>query len=96
MTLFDIFTLPNRQKLVEFGIEIGHLYTDKGFPVDMALDRLPNLSKLEKLAVLTGLCNWLIDHKRNSGATDKAIDRQRKLNNKMVDDFIKTGETGVY
>jgi|SRR5688572_23167392 len=83
------------QDLQNLGVKIGKLYTDHGFPIDMALERL-NMSKERKLAVLDGACQWFIEHRRNSGATDKAIERQRKTNRKMIEDFVKTGETGVY
>lgn len=82
-------------KHVKYGVFIGRLYTDHGFPIDMAFDRL-DMSNQQKLAVLQGACGWLVEHKRNSGATDKAIERQRKMNNEITLRFIKTGETGVY
>lgn len=79
----------------DLGIKIGKLYTDMGYPVDMSLDGL-DYTKEDKIAILDGVCQWLIEHKRNSGASDKAIERQRKANTKMVENFIKKGETGVY
>lgn len=87
-------TLMN-PKLRETGIWVGKLYTDKGFPIDMALAKLPHNTE-QKIAILNGACEWLIEHKRNSGATDKSIERQRKINLKMLEDYILTGETGVY
>lgn len=86
---------PMSKELQELGIKIGHLYTDHGLPVDMAFDRLPR-TKEQKLSILDGVCQWLIEHKRNSGATDKAIERQRHTNQKMLEDFITKGEAGVY
>lgn len=83
------------EDLQALGIEIGKLYTNHGLPVDMALDRL-DMSKEQKLSVLDGVCQWLIEHRRNSGATEKSIDRQRTINRKMIEDFIKKGETEVY
>lgn len=82
-------------QLDKLGMKIGKLYTDKGLPIDMALDRL-DLIKEQKIAVLTGACTWLLQHKRNSGATKKAIERQRSTNRKMLEDFIRSGETGAY
>jgi hypothetical protein len=79
----------------KFGIEVGRLYTNHGLPPDMALNRI-DLSKEQELLVLHGVCQWLIEHKRNSGATDKAIERQRTTNRKMIEGFINTGETGAY
>jgi len=81
--------------LQELGSQIGHLYTDYGLPIDMALDKF-RLTKQQKIAVLFGAQNWLIEHRRNSAATDKAIERQRKTNREVLERFIKTGETGVY
>jgi len=83
------------EQLAELGIKIGKLYTDHGLPIDMALDRLP-INEEQKLVVLNGACQWLIEHKRNSGATDAAIERQRTTNRTMIEAFLATGETGVY
>lgn len=82
------------------GKQIGRLYTDHGLPLDMALDKLdakwPGITKDQKVLVLYGACQWFIEHKRNSGASEKAIERQRNLNAKIIADYIKTGETQVY
>lgn len=83
------------EELEKIGVEIGKLYTNLGFPIDMTLDRL-DMSQQEKLSVIDGCCQWFIEHKRNSGAGEKAIDRQRKANRKMVEDFLKNGEVGIY
>ena len=82
-------------QLRELGEKIGRLYTDKGFPVDMALDRLPYTHE-QKIAILNGALGWLIEHRRNSGATDKAIDRQRATNRDIMGRFINNQETGLY
>lgn len=79
----------------DIGLKLGKLYTDMGFPIDMALDRLP-YDKEQKIAILVGAQNWLIEHRRNSGATEKAIERQRETNIKIMNAFIKTDETGLY
>jgi hypothetical protein len=84
--------VSNNGQLDAMGIKVGKLYTDHGLPIDMALDRL-DITQEQKLIVLDGACQWLIKHKRNSGA---AIDRQRAANRKMVENFITKGETGVY
>lgn len=86
---------PNSERLQELGIEIGKLYTNHGLPIDIAFDKLPH-TKEEKLSILDGACQWFIEHKRNSGATEKAIERQRIANRKMLEDFISKGEVGVY
>ncbi len=85
----------NSQELQNLGIEIGKLYTNLGLPPDMALAKL-NLPKEQTISVIDGIGQWLIEHKRNSGATDKAIERQRASNRKMVDAFLKNSELGVY
>jgi hypothetical protein len=93
--LLVAFTHSDREELLAFGTKIGKLYTDQGFPIDMALDRL-DYSKKAKLMVLTGALNWLVEHRRRSGATDAAIERQRKANRITLERYIATGEAGVY
>lgn len=93
--LVNSMKAPDCKELHSLGIKVGKLYTDQGFPPDMALDRLPH-TKEQKVAILNGVCEWLIEHKRNSGATDKAIERQRTTNRKMLEDFVAKGETGIY
>lgn len=95
LPLINSKMMLNSKGLQYLGIKIGKLYSDHGFPIDMALNRLPHTED-QKVAILDGVCKWLIEHKRLSGATDKAIDRQRKTNLKMLKDFIRTGETGIY
>ncbi|HET6925068.1 MAG TPA: hypothetical protein VFH39_04520 [Candidatus Saccharimonadales bacterium] len=85
---------PNRLLEAE-GKKIGRLYTDHGLPLDMAFDRI-DIPKQQKLVVLHGALAWLIEHKRNSGATDKAIERQRKANREALDRYVTTGEIGMY
>src|SRR5688572_20712027 len=82
-------------QLKKMGVKIGHLYTDIGLPIDMAMDRL-DLKKHQRVAVLNGVCEWLIEHKRNSGGTEKSINRQKKSNRAMIARFIQTGEVGAY
>lgn len=81
--------------LQELGVKIGKIYTDFGLPIDMALERLDN-TKQQKIAILAGAQSWLIEHRRNSSATDKALDRQRKVNRDAMDSFINKGESGIY
>lgn len=88
-------TVTDNGKLHELGVKIGKLYTDFGLPIDIALDRLPH-TKDQKIAILSGAQWWLVEHRRGSGATDKALDRQRKANRQAMESFIKTGESGVY
>lgn len=84
-----------QEEFEKLGIKIGKLYTDHGLPPDMALDRI-KLNKKQKISVVYGVCQWLIEHKRKSGATEKSIERQRKTNRNMIESFIKKGEMGVY
>jgi hypothetical protein len=87
--------LPINKELFELGMKVGKIYTDFGLPIDMALDKLP-YGKREKAQVLFGAQNWLIQHRRDSNATDKAIERQRRANREAMYRFLKTGESGVY
>lgn len=96
MSILEAKVQPKALHLENIGITIGKLYTDKGLPPDMALERLTGYTKLEKLSIVDGICQWLIEHKRNSGATDKAIARQRKSNQQSLTQFIDTGEAGIY
>jgi hypothetical protein len=93
--LLETKRLPNYQELEDYGIGIGKVYTNHGYPIDMALDRLPH-GKAEKIVIIHGVCQWLIEHKRLSGAPEKSIERQRATNKRMIEAFIRTGETGVY
>lgn len=93
--LIDAETQANNQELRALGVQIGKLYTDHGLPLDMALERLP-YTKMQKVSVLDGALGWLIEHRRNSGANDKAIERQRHANRRIMETFISMGETGVY
>lgn len=94
-SLLQAKSQPGAEELFEMGIKVGKLYTDQGFPVDMSLDTI-KCTKEQKMQVLFGALNWLIQHRRNSGATDKAIDRQRASNVEAMARFIETGETGIY
>jgi len=93
--LIDAMIQPGKEELFNKGLEIGQLYTDHGFPIDMALERL-DYTKKQKIMVLSGAQQWLIEHRRNSNATDKALDRQRTVNLKTMKSFIATGESGIY
>jgi hypothetical protein len=93
--LIAAFQQPGAEELRGMGTEIGKLKTSGGFPIDMALSRL-DMTKLQKVAVLEGALSWLVEHCRNSGASDKAIDRQRSANSRAMERFIETGEAGIY
>lgn len=83
------------KELQELGVKIGKLYTDKGLPIDMALERL-DYTQQQKLSILDGALQWLIEHKRLSGAPEKAIERQRKLNRQYIERFLTGKEVGAY
>lgn len=88
-------TNPNHDQLFDFGVDVGKIYTDHGLPIDMALDKI-QYPRESKILILHGALWWLVEHRRNSSATDKALDRQRKNNREVMRSFLKTGETGVY
>lgn len=98
--LVDSLMLPDHKQWVTFGRTLGRLYSDKGMPVDMSLaevaKRTPGLTQHHYVAMISGVGSWLIEHKRNSGATEKSIERQCDANNKMVADYLKRGEVGLY
>lgn len=93
--IIEAYAQPGADELVELGTRVGHIYTDHGLPIDMAMDRLPH-TKQQIILVLHGALSWLIEHRRNSGATGKAIERQRKTNGETMERFLATGESGIY
>lgn len=94
--LIDAISEPKYENLRGLGVDIGKLYTNYGFPVDIAINKLIGYRQTEKLAVLQGVCEWFMEHKRKSGASENALDRQRKSNKRMLENFIKRKEVGVY
>lgn len=87
--------LKDNKHLHNFGIDIGKLFTDYGLPIDISLSNLSH-TKSEKIALLHGALSWLIEHKRTSGASDESIERQRKTNKKLMENFIVNDEVGIY
>ena len=92
----SVIIATNTPALMQIGEDVGKLYTDHGLPLDMSLDYLSQLSRDEKLCVIHGACAWFMQHKRNSGATEKSLERQRATNRMMLESFFKGSETGVY
>ena len=86
---------PINHEYFDLGLQIGKLYSDFGLPIDIALEKIDG-DKRKKAQVLFGAQQWLIEHRRNSNATDKAIERQRKSNLEAMRSFIRTGESGIY
>lgn len=93
--LLEAHRTTDYKELIKLGEKLGKLYTDHGFPLDMALDRLP-YGKQEKIMLIDGACQWFMEHKRLSGATEKSLERQRKANREMITNFLDSGEVGVY
>lgn len=93
--LVDSMGEKDKEAFEDIGRRVGKLYTDHGFPLDMALDRICG-TKQQKILVLLGACQWFIEHKRQSGATEKALSRQRATNQKILDEFINHNEIGIY
>lgn len=85
----------NMDHILRLGERIGKLYTDDGLPIDIALQS-PYIPSDNRLLVLHGACKWLIEHKRRSGATEKAIERQRAVNRRAIESFINYGECKIY
>lgn len=88
-------TSENMDHILRLGERIGKLYTDDGLPIDIALQS-PSIPSENRLLVLHGACKWLIEHKRRSGATEKAIERQRAVNRRAIESFINYGECKIY
>ena len=84
-----------RDRFIAIGMELGKLYTDFGLPLDMSLGKI-NLPKAHKAIVLYGALQWLMTHKRNSGANDRALERQRDTNSRMMRTFLEREETMEY
>jgi len=96
ISLIESISQDNSHELRDLGTSIGKLFTDHGLPLDMSLDQMKDYTHAEKLSVLFGACQWFIQHKRLSGASDKALDRQRKANRDMIDRFTTRQEVGMY
>lgn len=89
-----------KKELEDMGLHVGKTYTDHGLPIDMALDQLdkrfPGLTRYSKVIILNAALGWLIEHRRNSAATEKALDRQRKNNRETMRRYLESGEAGLY
>lgn len=96
--LVAAFMLPDKETFLEFGTAVGKLYTDHGLPLDMAMDKVKErgYSELQQLLIVQGACGWFVEHKRLSGAPEKAIERQRGVNRNILTNFVKGKETGIY
>lgn len=90
-----LVSVTSYPSLTAVGTTVGKLYTDHGLPIDMALSRLP-YSHEQKIAILDGVFNWIIEHKHNSGASEKNLERQRQSNQKAMLRFINSKDTEAY
>lgn len=89
----------NDERLNNLGISMAEMKNTRGFPPDMFVketNKIMNLSEDEWVYVINVYCNEIIKHKRESGAEEKSLDRTRINNQKIMADFIRTGELGVY
>ena len=96
--IIESLSNPNRKRLEEEGTWVGRLYTDKGLPLDMSIAELRkrNFTEDDIFIIVEGALTWFVQHKRNSGATDKALNRQREQNSKTMSAFLAGRETGLY
>lgn len=84
---------------VKMGKEMARFKNELGFPPDMFLDKLSKTHYLDvddKLWIASSYCDEMIQHKRASGAGEKALDRTRKQNQVILQRLLDTGEMGIY
>ena len=82
--------------LTNLGIKMADMKNRMGLPPDMFMNKLNNLNLDQKLYIAYIYCSEMIEHKRASGAEDKAIDRTRKHNQVIMGRLMNTGEIGEY
>lgn len=82
-----------------YGKEMFRFKSELGFPPDMFLDKLAKEHRLDRLQlvyVLNVFFEQLMEHKRQSAAQEKALERTRRQNGDRILAFIETGEVGIY
>lgn len=98
--LIDVkLKLGDRTDLIALGKKMFDIYTSGGFPPDMFLDELGKrieLTKEEKLFIISHYQDLFMEHRRKSGVEEKNLARVRKTNLDNITRFIDTGETGIY
>lgn len=97
--LLESLTQKESGLLKSMGLKIGRLSTDHGLPLDVSMKQLEKSTQYDlgkRLVILHGALSWLLEHKRKSGATEKAIARQRVSNRKAIESYAHTGEVGIY
>ncbi len=75
------------------------MYTQNGFPPDMFFDQLEArtvLPKAMKLAMLNEYQRLFLEHRRKAGISEDRVEKIRDQNRKILADFMRTGEVGVY
>lgn len=93
------FGSREQAKLDQLANSMFVMYTQNGFPPDMFLDKLSKLIPLnedQKLFIISKYQDKLIEHKRLSGIEEKNLDKVRKGNIRILESFLKTGESGIY
>lgn len=89
----------DNKALVHLGHEMFRMYTEMGFPPDMFVDELKKRFELPQSALIyliTIYQNKFIEHRRKAGAEGKNLDKARAANRRVMAQFIKSGELGVY
>lgn len=86
-------------RLPQIGAEMARFKTELGMPPDMFLKYLKNkmeLTENDVIVLADAYCTDMIEHKKASGATDKALDRARQHNKAIMRRLITTGEMGEF
>ena len=96
-TLSTMLELLPKQtdKTIHLGKEMARFKNELGLPPDMFMAKL-HADKDTKILIAMSYCDEMIEHKRASGAQEKAIDRTRKHNRELMTHLIQTGEMGEY
>lgn len=88
--------LPRQSKnTIYWGKQMARFKNEMGFPPDMFLKRL-NVDNDTKFLISITYCDEMIEHKRASGAQEKAIDKTRKHNQAILRRLLDKGELGEY
>ena len=94
---FDLVMLTDeeRSKYEEIGREMARFKNELGFPPDMFLSKLEFDQEKHKY-IVHYYCEAMMEHKRASGAQDKALDRTRKHNRVLMERVLAGEELGEY
>ncbi len=98
--LLDVYLKYNKRgDLNESGKMMFRLFTQSGMPPDMFFDSLKekmNYNNEELLYILSVYQSEFIEHKIKSGINEKNLKRNQDNNVKVIESFLKTGETGIF